>query len=69
MERGFLYLVAIMDWHSRATLSWRLPNTMEADQGRWMDNVMIERLWNLLKYGCVYLRELETGSDLRNSLV
>ncbi len=28
---GFLYLVAIMDWHSRKVLSWRLPNTMEAD--------------------------------------
>jgi putative transposase len=31
MSRGFLYLVAIMDWHSRAVLSWRLSNTMEAD--------------------------------------
>jgi putative transposase len=27
--RGFLYLVAIMDWASRAVLFWRLPNTME----------------------------------------
>src|SRR5487761_1639816 len=27
--RGFLYLVAIMDWHSRAVLSWRLSNTMD----------------------------------------
>lgn len=26
--RGFLYLVAIMDWASRAVLSWRLSNTM-----------------------------------------
>jgi putative transposase len=31
MRRGFLYLVAIMDWHSRKVLSWRLSNTMEAD--------------------------------------
>ena len=30
MRRGFLYLVAIMDWHSRKVLSWRLSNTMEA---------------------------------------
>ncbi len=29
--RGFLYLVAIIDWASRAVLSWRLSNTMEAD--------------------------------------
>jgi putative transposase len=27
--RGFLYLVAIMDWHSRAVLAWRLSNTMD----------------------------------------
>jgi len=31
MQRGFLYLVAIMDWHSRKVLSWRLSNSMEAD--------------------------------------
>jgi putative transposase len=27
--RGFLYLVAIMDWRSRAVLAWRLSNTMD----------------------------------------
>ncbi len=93
MRRDFLYLVAIMDWHSRAVLSWRLSNTMtrygmpeifNPDQGsqftsyeftkalrdagvrismdgrgRWMDNVMIERLWRSMKYECVYLREPE----------
>jgi putative transposase len=31
MRRGFLYLVAIMDWASRKILAWRLSNTMEAD--------------------------------------
>ena len=29
MERGFLYLVAVMDWYSRYVLSWRLSNTMD----------------------------------------
>jgi putative transposase len=29
MRRGFLYLVAIMDWHSRRVLAWRLSNTMD----------------------------------------
>ena len=29
IKRGFLYLVAIMDWHSRKVLSWRLSNTMD----------------------------------------
>lgn len=31
MQRGFLYLVAVMDWASRKVLSWRVSNTMEAD--------------------------------------
>ena len=30
MRRGFLYLIAIMDWHSRKVLSWRLSNSMDA---------------------------------------
>jgi len=30
MRRGFLYLVAIMDWASRKVLAWRLSNTMDA---------------------------------------
>jgi putative transposase len=115
MKRGFLYLVAIMDWHSRAVLSWRLSNTMDAtfcvaaleeamnrygvpgifntDQGskftgleftqtlkeagasismdgkgRWMDNFFIERLWRSVKWECIYLRELETGSQAREAL-
>ena len=29
MARGFLYLVAIMDWHSRYVMAWRLSNTLE----------------------------------------
>ena len=29
MPRGFLYLVAMMDWHSRYVLAWRLSNTMD----------------------------------------
>ena len=29
MRRGFLYLVAIMDWATRKVLAWRLPNTMD----------------------------------------
>ncbi len=28
--RGFLYLVAVIDWASRAVLAWRLSNTMDA---------------------------------------
>jgi len=115
MRRGFLYLVAIMDWHSRKVLAWRLSNSMEADfcvsaleealgrygtpeifntdqgsqftsldfvqvlqnvevrismdgKGRWMDNVMIERLWRSLKYECVYLHAFEGGSEARKGI-
>lgn len=115
MRRGFLYLVAIMDWASRKILSWRLSNTMDTDfcvaalkdalasyekpeifntdqgsqftsevftetlreadirismdgKGRWMDNVMIERLWRSLKYECIYLHAFESGSEVRQGL-
>ena len=30
MAKGFLYLVAIIDWYSRYVLSWKLSNTLEA---------------------------------------
>ena len=30
MARGFLYLVAIIDWHSRYVVAWRLSNTLDA---------------------------------------
>jgi putative transposase len=115
MSKGFLYLVAVMDWASRKVLSWRLSNTMDADfcvaalkealakygkpevfntdqgsqftsivftqtlkdaevkismdgRGRWVDNVMIERLWRTLKYDCVYLNAFETGSEARKGI-
>jgi putative transposase len=115
MGRGFAYLVAIMDWSSRAVLSWRISNTADTrfclealagamkvagrapeifntDQGcqftsrewiaaveetgarvsmdgkgRWIDNVIIERLWRSLKCEEIYLKdyrnlvELEAG--------
>jgi putative transposase len=31
MARGFVYLVAVMDWFSRRVLAWRLSITMETD--------------------------------------
>ena len=30
LPRGFVYLVAIIDWYSRKVLSWRLSNTLDA---------------------------------------
>ncbi len=31
MAKGFMYLVAIMDWHTRRVLSWRVSNTLDSD--------------------------------------
>jgi putative transposase len=30
MARGFVYLVAVMDWYSRKVLTWRVSNTLDA---------------------------------------
>tara|TARA_Y100000588_G_scaffold266617_1_gene281589 strand:- start:39 stop:869 length:831 start_codon:yes stop_codon:yes gene_type:complete len=115
MKRGFMYLTAIMDWHSRKVLTWRLSNTLDASfcvetleealeiygkpdifntdqgaqytcddfinllkenkinismdgKGRWMDNVMIERLWRSVKYECLYLQEFDSIKELKNAL-
>lgn len=115
LRKGFLYLVAIMDWASRKVLSWRLSNSLDADfcvaalkdaltkygkpeifntdqgsqftsasftqtlkdagvkismdgRARWVDNVMIERLWRTLKYDCIYLYAFETGTETRNGI-
>ena len=64
MRRGFLHLVAIMDWYSLKVLAWRLPNSMDGKVLR-SDNRMIKRLWRSLKYACVYLHSFETGSEAK----
>ena len=33
MARGFLYLVAFMDWHSRYVAAWRLSDTLDRGTG------------------------------------
>ena len=39
MERGFLYLVAVIDWYSRYVLSWQLSNNLD----RWFCLEALER--------------------------
>ena len=115
LQGGFVYLVAVMDWHSRKVLSWEISNTMDdsfcvsalerairlygvpeifnTDQGaqftgnafikvltengikismdgkgRWVDNVLIERLWRSVKYEDVYLKEYSTVVALRHGI-
>jgi putative transposase len=31
MKRGFVYLAAVIDWHTRRVLAWRVSITMEVD--------------------------------------
>ena len=31
MPRGFIYLVAVIDWHSRYVLAWQLSNTLDGE--------------------------------------
>lgn len=31
MHRGFMYLVAILDWYSRYVVAWQLSNTLDTD--------------------------------------
>ena len=57
MRRGFLYLVAIMDWYSRKVLSWRLSNSMEAD-------FCVEALKEALdRYGAPEIMNTDQGSQ------
>lgn len=34
-------------------------------KGRWVDNVMVERLWRSVKYECIYLQEFESVQELK----
>ena len=55
MSRGFMYLVAIMDWHSRKVLSWRVSNSMNAD-------FCVEALEEAIdKYGCPEIFNTDQG--------
>ncbi len=37
-------------------------------RGRWRDNIIVERLWRSVKHECLYLTELATGNDLKQTL-
>ncbi|WP_264997120.1 DDE-type integrase/transposase/recombinase, partial [Komagataeibacter xylinus] len=57
MKRGFLYLVAIMDWFTRKVLSWRLSNTMDVE-------FCIETLQDaLMRYGAPDIFNTDQGSQ------
>ena len=62
MSRGFMYLVAVMDWHSRKVLSWRLSNTMEAD-------FCVEALQEAIRrYGCPEIFNTDQGVQFTSEI-
>jgi putative transposase len=56
MARGFLYLVAIIDWYSRYVLSWRLSNTLDAGS-------CVEALKEALKNGRPEIFNTDQGAQ------
>ena len=73
MRRGFLYLVAVLDWATRRVLAWRLSNSMTTDfcldmdgRGAWRDNLFIERLWKSVTYEEVYLHGYDSVTEARH---
>ena len=56
MAKGFLYLVATIDWYSRYVLSWRLSNTLDAD-------FCVEALEEALKKGTPEIFNTDQGSQ------
>lgn len=61
VQRGFLYLVAIMDWATRVVLAWRLSNTLEA-------HFCVEALEEAIaKYGKPEIFNTDQGSQFTSS--
>lgn len=57
MAKGFLYLVAIIDWYSRKVLAWRLSNTLDS-------HFCVEALEEALgRYGCPEIFNTDQGSQ------
>jgi putative transposase len=57
MAKGFMYLVAIMDWQTRKVLSWRLSNTRDSD-------FCVEALEEALsRYGAPEIFNTEQGAQ------
>lgn len=55
MKKGFMYLIAIMDWASRKVLSWRLSNTLDT---RFCVEALKEALF---KYGAPQIFNTDQG--------
>ena len=61
MARGFVYLVAVMDWYSRKVLSWRVSNTLDT-------RFCVEALEEAIEtYGCPEIFNTDQGSQFTSA--
>ncbi len=60
MAKGFLYLVAVIDWSSRYILSWRLSNTLE-------DGFCVEALNDSMLHAKPAIFNTDQGSQFTSS--
>jgi len=61
MRRGFLYLVAVLDWATRRVLAWRLSNTLTTD-------CCLEALEAAIRaYGCPGILNTDQGSQFTSA--
>jgi putative transposase len=60
LAKGFVYLVAVMDWYSRYVLSWRLSVTLETD-------FCVEALNNALGVGHLEIFNIDQGSQFTSA--
>jgi len=61
MRRGFLYLVAVLDWATRRVLAWRLSNTMTTD-------VCLDALEAAIQaHGCPGILNTDQGSQFTSA--
>ena len=57
MAKGFVYLVAVMDWYSRRVLSWKLSTTMDT-------SFCVEALEEAIEnYGCPEIFNTDQGAQ------
>ena len=56
MAKGFLYLVAIIDWHSRFILGWRLSNSLDT-------TFCVDALHDSFSYGLPKIFNSDQGSQ------
>ena len=61
MRRGFLYLVAVIDWFSRKVLAWRVANTLSTD---FCLDAVREAIW---RYGTPEIFNTDQGSQFTSA--